>query len=111
MRDEPLQPGLAVDQLDGEPIHIPPELARELIETDAGVGREWRRWKGIGGDRGLVLLLRPCDTQTQDFIHKRRKPANSEPASKIEPQALETTLDWLIAGMCELVRGGTRIPA
>jgi hypothetical protein len=59
MRDVPLQPGLAVDQPDGEPIHIPPELARELIETDAGVGREWRRWKGIGGDRGLVLLLRP----------------------------------------------------
>jgi hypothetical protein len=98
MRDEPLQPGLAVDQPDGEPIHIPPELARELIETDAGVGREWRRWKGIGGDRGLVLLLRPdllelvrrrldlatpggrlddSDRPThgpQDFIHKEADP-------------------------------------
>ena len=59
MRDEQLQPGLAVDQPGGAPIHIPPELARELIETDAGVGREWSRWRGIGGGRGLVVLLRP----------------------------------------------------
>jgi len=36
MRDVPLQPGLAVDQPDGEPIHIPPELARE---PDAGTAR------------------------------------------------------------------------
>jgi hypothetical protein len=59
MRDEPLQPGLAVAQSGGELIHIPPDLARGLIETDSGVGREWRRWKGIGGGRGLVVLLRP----------------------------------------------------
>ena len=59
MSDEQLQPGLAVDQPDGDPIHIPAELARELIETDSGVGREWSRWRGIGGGRGLVVLLRP----------------------------------------------------
>jgi hypothetical protein len=59
MLDEQLQPRLAVDQPGGDPIHIPPELARELIETDSGVGREWSRWRGIGGGRGLVVLLRP----------------------------------------------------
>jgi hypothetical protein len=59
MCDEPLKPALAVAQSGGELIYIPPDLARELIEMDAGVGREWRRWKGIGGGRGLVVLLRP----------------------------------------------------
>ena len=59
MKGEPLRPGLAVSQPDAEPIHIPHELARELIEDDPAIGREWRRWRARGGGRGLVILLRP----------------------------------------------------
>jgi len=57
--DEPLRPRLAISRPGREPLYLTSRSALDLIETDPQVGREWRKWRAIGGGRGVVILLRP----------------------------------------------------